>query len=78
MEKGEDDLELDYDITFPTPTAGDVFDDDDDADLLQDFVVTGEVVEPVVILIGWAGCKDQYLAKYSKIYEQNRCVTLFA
>ncbi|XP_033738662.1 transmembrane protein 53-like [Pecten maximus] len=76
MEKGEDDLELDYHITFPTPTSGDVF-DDDDADLLHDFVdVSGEVVEPVVILIGWAGCKDQYLAKYSKIYEQNRCITI--
>ncbi|XP_069126972.1 transmembrane protein 53-like [Argopecten irradians] len=76
MEKGEDDLELDYHITFPTPTSGDVF-DDEDADLLHDFVdVSEEVVEPVVILIGWAGCKDQYLAKYSKIYEQNRCITI--
>lgn len=23
-----------------------------------------------VILFGWAGCKDRYLAKYSAIYEQ--------
>lgn len=23
---------------------------------------------PVVILLGWAGCKDRHLAKYSSIY----------
>lgn len=26
--------------------------------------------EPVVILFGWAGCIDRYLAKYSEIYQQ--------
>lgn len=24
---------------------------------------------PVVLLLGWAGCQDKYLMKYSKIYE---------
>ncbi|MEQ2289822.1 Transmembrane protein 53 [Ameca splendens] len=24
--------------------------------------------EPVVILLGWAGCKDKHLSKYSSIY----------
>lgn len=24
---------------------------------------------PVVLLLGWAGCQDRYLMKYSKIYE---------
>ncbi|XP_009323880.1 PREDICTED: transmembrane protein 53-like [Pygoscelis adeliae] len=26
--------------------------------------------QPVVILLGWAGCQDKYLAKYSAIYSQ--------
>ncbi|XP_031836526.1 transmembrane protein 53 isoform X2 [Nomia melanderi] len=25
---------------------------------------------PVVVLLGWAGCQDRYLAKYSAIYEE--------
>lgn len=24
---------------------------------------------PIVLLLGWAGCQDKYLMKYSKIYE---------
>lgn len=24
---------------------------------------------PIVLLLGWAGCQDKYLQKYSKIYE---------
>lgn len=24
---------------------------------------------PIVLLLGWAGCQDRYLMKYSKIYE---------
>lgn len=24
---------------------------------------------PIVMLLGWAGCQDKYLQKYSKIYE---------
>ncbi|KAJ0058955.1 hypothetical protein NL108_003291, partial [Boleophthalmus pectinirostris] len=26
--------------------------------------------EPVVILLGWAGCKDKHLSKYSSIYNE--------
>ncbi|XP_071606422.1 transmembrane protein 53 isoform X1 [Heliangelus exortis] len=29
--------------------------------------------QPVVILLGWAGCQDKYLAKYSAIYSQKGC-----
>ncbi|NXX86169.1 TM53B protein, partial [Urocolius indicus] len=29
--------------------------------------------QPVVILLGWAGCQDKYLAKYSAIYAQKGC-----
>ncbi|XP_063795532.1 transmembrane protein 53 [Pseudophryne corroboree] len=32
--------------------------------------------EPVVILLGWAGCKDKYLAKYSSIYHNQGCVVI--
>ncbi|KAI1709109.1 transmembrane protein 53-B [Ditylenchus destructor] len=28
---------------------------------------------PLVLLFGWAGCRDRYLAKYSEIYEKLGC-----
>lgn len=32
--------------------------------------------EPVVILLGWAGCKDKHLSKYCSIYNEQGCVTI--
>ncbi|XP_068809014.1 transmembrane protein 53 isoform X1 [Struthio camelus] len=32
--------------------------------------------QPVVILLGWAGCQDKYLAKYSAIYSQKGCAII--
>ncbi|KAG7525040.1 transmembrane protein 53 [Solea senegalensis] len=32
--------------------------------------------EPVVILLGWAGCKDKHLSKYSAIYNEQGCVII--
>ncbi|NWX11645.1 TM53B protein, partial [Aegotheles bennettii] len=32
--------------------------------------------QPVVILLGWAGCQDRYLAKYSVIYSQKGCTVI--
>ncbi|NWW75178.1 TM53B protein, partial [Climacteris rufus] len=32
--------------------------------------------QPVVILLGWAGCQDKYLAKYSAIYSQKGCAVI--
>ncbi|XP_062338136.1 transmembrane protein 53 [Osmerus eperlanus] len=32
--------------------------------------------EPVVILLGWAGCKDKHLTKYGSIYNKQGCVTV--
>ncbi|XP_063075573.1 transmembrane protein 53 [Engraulis encrasicolus] len=32
--------------------------------------------EPVVILLGWAGCRDKHLVKYSSIYTEQGCITL--
>ncbi|XP_003975939.2 transmembrane protein 53 [Takifugu rubripes] len=54
--------EIDYNIVFPD-------------------AVTSErhwqkTKEPVVILLGWAGCKDKHLSKYSSIYNEQGCVTL--
>lgn len=56
------DSEIDYNIVFPD--AG-----------------TSErhwqgTKEPVVILLGWAGCKDKHLSKYSSIYNEQGCVTI--
>lgn len=32
--------------------------------------------EPVVMLLGWAGCKDKHLTKYSSFYNKQGCVTI--
>ncbi|XP_061197630.1 transmembrane protein 53-like [Saccostrea echinata] len=66
----EDD-DIEYDITFPSPSAG----IDDSDEMLDDYVIEGESKEPVIILIGWAGCKPKHLTKYCKIYEK-RCITI--
>ncbi|XP_019386859.1 PREDICTED: transmembrane protein 53 isoform X1 [Crocodylus porosus] len=31
---------------------------------------------PVVVLLGWGGCKDQHLAKYSTVYRQRGCTVI--
>ncbi|KAL6257192.1 hypothetical protein P5V15_012121 [Pogonomyrmex californicus] len=76
--KMSDQEDLDYYIMFPsfppspkdpTLTAG--------QDQREEFVfVYEEDKRPVVILLGWAGCQDRYLAKYSAIYEEKSCITL--
>ncbi|KAK3090980.1 hypothetical protein FSP39_016212 [Pinctada imbricata] len=63
----EDD-DIEYDITFPSPNGI----EDETA---EDYVIEGEVKEPVVILLGWAGCKERHLEKYCSIYEE-RCITI--
>ncbi|KAK2588216.1 hypothetical protein KPH14_004251 [Odynerus spinipes] len=43
----------------------------------EEFVfVYEEDKRPLVVLLGWAGCQDRYLAKYSAIYEEKSCITL--
>uniref|UniRef100_A0A8C9EM96 Transmembrane protein 53 n=1 Tax=Pavo cristatus TaxID=9049 RepID=A0A8C9EM96_PAVCR len=32
--------------------------------------------QPVVILLGWAGCQDRHLAKYSAAYSQKGCTVI--
>lgn len=76
-----DQEELDYYIMFPSfpvspkdPTITSAMDNQDRRD---DFVfVYEEDKRPVVVLLGWAGCQDKYLAKYSAIYEEKSCITL--
>lgn len=58
--------DLDYHITFPSPISQD-FSDDDFEDL-----GAGLHKEPVVILLGWMGCQEKHLSKYSSIYEQRK------
>ena len=44
------DDDIDYNITFPSKAG-----------------VNGEdEKEPVILLLGWAGCEDKYLSKYSR------------
>lgn len=75
-----DQEELDYYIMFPpfppssrdTPPSASGRDDQ-----REEFVfVYEEDKRPVVVLLGWAGCQDRYLAKYSAIYEEKSCITL--
>lgn len=60
---------LEYYIKFPTPTPKDVSSTISNEN--EEFVfVYDEDKLPVVMLLGWAGCKDKYLSKYSAIYEE--------
>ncbi|XP_043277623.1 transmembrane protein 53 [Venturia canescens] len=78
--------ELDYYIMFPSfpaattnPTNVTDTDKSESAGVRErdDFVfVYEEDKRPVVVLLGWAGCQDKYLAKYSAIYEEKSCITL--
>lgn len=69
-EMEEDDFE--YDITFPTKRGLSLNEAASPIDNLDDFAYEDDSSEPepVVYLLGWAGCKDKYLAKYSEFYEQ--------
>lgn len=75
---------LEYFIKFPSP------DDQQQANTTDEdygpasnsknnedyvFVYDGENV-PIVMLLGWAGCKEKYLKKYSKIYEDRGLITV--
>ncbi|XP_011298688.1 transmembrane protein 53 isoform X2 [Fopius arisanus] len=65
-----DKIDLDLHLMFPSmPPVSDQQRDE--------FVfVYEDDKRPVVILLGWAGCQDKYLAKYSAIYEERSCITL--
>ncbi|XP_011867281.1 PREDICTED: transmembrane protein 53 isoform X2 [Vollenhovia emeryi] len=77
--KMSDQEDLDYYIMFPSfpPSPKDPTLTTAGQDQREEFVfVYEEDKRPVVILLGWAGCQDRYLAKYSSIYEEKSCITL--
>ena len=61
IEESED---IDYHVTFPTPTPG--RDEMSQSDELEGYLARQETA---VMVIGWMDCQDKYLALYSKIYE---------
>lgn len=70
-----DQEDLDYYIMFPSfpPSPKDPTLTAAGQDQREEFVfMYEEDKRPVVILLGWAGCQDRYLAKYSSIYEEKR------
>lgn len=73
-----DQEDLDYYIMFPSfpPSPKDPTLTAAGQDQREEFVfVYEEDKRPVVILLGWAGCQDRYLAKYSAIYEDKRYIS---
>lgn len=73
--KMSDQEDLDYYIMYPSfpPSPKDPTSTATEQDQREEFVfVYEEDKRPVVILLGWAGCQDRYLAKYSSIYEEKR------
>ena len=39
----------------------------------KDYIIVQKAADPdapLVLLFGWAGCRDRYLKKYSQIYEE--------
>lgn len=65
-DEGEDNLE--YFIKFPATSfhsSSENYPSESD----HIFMYSDENI-PIVMLLGWAGCQDRYLMKYSKIYEE--------
>uniref|UniRef100_UPI00398E88E0 transmembrane protein 53 n=1 Tax=Pristiophorus japonicus TaxID=55135 RepID=UPI00398E88E0 len=44
--------------------------------VFPDLTDSGFKEDPVIILLGWGGCKDKHLAKYSYIYKNQGCIVL--
>ncbi|XP_075149397.1 transmembrane protein 53-A isoform X2 [Haematobia irritans] len=68
---------LEYIIKFPTPQYRHEPNNGFDQPEGEDFVfVYNDTHVPIVMLLGWAGCQDRYLMKYSKIYEDRGLITV--
>lgn len=61
---------LEYFIKFPPPISAisQTYPPNGYAECDFNFA-SDESTTPIVLLLGWAGCQDKYLMKYSKIYE---------
>ncbi|XP_013393756.1 transmembrane protein 53-A [Lingula anatina] len=70
----EEDIE--YHVTFPSPTS--VAEDQDASEENLEYLDEQKELEkePVVIMLGWVGCHDKTLAKYSAIYEKRGFITI--
>jgi hypothetical protein len=65
MASVDDDFE--YYIKFP-PSRRASAAGSDESDKL--FIQDENKKLPVIVLLGWAGCQDKYLCKYSAMYEE--------
>lgn len=61
---------LEYFIKFPPPQSAieKMYPPNECSECDFNFA-TDDCNTPIVLLLGWAGCQDRYLMKYSKIYE---------
>lgn len=66
----DNDDDMEFHMTFPSPGGSGPLTAEDYVFLYQDDV------EPVVFLLGWGGCQDHHLAKYSSLYEERGCITV--
>lgn len=57
---------LEYFIKFPSANTRECFVEENS----NGFSLSNTKAVPIVLLLGWAGCQDRYLMKYSKIYEE--------
>ncbi|KAK3592152.1 hypothetical protein CHS0354_019444 [Potamilus streckersoni] len=64
-------IDVDYNIRFPSPTSLDQEEGSEDEESEREIKK-----EPVVLLLGWLGCEEKHLAKYSDIYERKGCITI--
>lgn len=72
-----DDLDnLEYFIKFPNSNFNYTNQQHNNGENDFVFVVNEEKI-PVILLFGWAGCQDKYLAKYAQIYEEKGWVLNF-
>ncbi|CAH1773756.1 unnamed protein product, partial [Owenia fusiformis] len=62
-----------FHVTFPSLNLSERPSEDNGNEQNQ---CISEEKEPVVILLGWVGCKDKYLAKYSAFYEKRGSITI--
>lgn len=60
---------LEYFIKFPPPISAVSNAYPDECTECDFNFAIDDYETPIVLLLGWAGCQDRYLMKYSKIYE---------
>lgn len=69
--------ELDYHVTFPTNFSKSREGSDVSESDVRSRSITGDMrTVPVIVLLGWYGCQDKHLAKYSSIYQSKGFITM--